>query len=91
MPLIGARLGDGIHYATRCLAELGAVVAVADLEFLDGIGAINVADDDGAAARFREKGLRVVRAVYGIAVVETGKAAEAAEAAVAISGDGRSE
>ena len=47
---VGAGLGDGVDDAAGGLAKLSAVIAVGDLEFLDGIGAVDIRDDDGASA-----------------------------------------
>ena len=79
--IVGAGLGDGVHYAAGSLAELRAVIAGADLEFLDGVEAIGVGDR-GTAARFGEERLIVVGAIDHVVVVEAGDAAVGDEAAV---------
>ena len=81
MKVVRARFGDGVDDAARRLAELGAVVTGADLEFLNGIEAVGVGDG-GTAARFREESLIVVGAVHRIVVVEARYAAIGNQSAV---------
>ena len=72
-------LGDGVHDAAGGAAVLGRVVRRRDLELADGVGADRIRKAR-TATLLGEEGLRVVAAVDGVVVQETGDAAEADEA-----------
>ena len=87
--LIGSRPRHRVYGAASGLAVFRTVIAGANLEFLNGVGAVDVGDDNGSPARFREKRLCVICSVHGVPVIKAGNSAEAAEAAGAIGGYGR--
>ena len=69
MQRIHAGFGDGVHDPAGSLAQLRAVIARADLKFLDRIHAVDIGNRR-AALGLGEERLAVICAVDGTLIVE---------------------
>ncbi len=90
MKVVRPRSCDGVDLSPASLSEFGTVITRADLELLDRIEAICIADR-GPSARLGEERLVIVCPIHRISVVDTRKTAVADETASTVICDPRSE